>query len=43
MIDVMDLDPEESREVEDLRLSRSLDPTTREAEAGSSKGLVRAL
>ena len=44
MIDVIDLDPEESREIEE-RSSRSPDPATREAAAGKSpsKGLVRAL
>ena len=44
MIDVMDLDPEESGEAEEGS-SRSLDPATREAEAGESpsEGLVRAL
>ena len=43
VIDVMDLDPEESREADDLeRSSKGLDPATREAEVGSSEGLVRA-
>ena len=44
MTDIMDLDTEESREIEE-RSSRSLDPATREAAAGESpfKGLVRAL
>ena len=44
MIDIMDLNPEESGEVEE-RSSRSLDPATREAAVGESpsEGLVRAL
>ena len=44
MIDIIDLDPEESGEVEE-RSSRSPDPATREAAAGESPsgGLVRAL
>ena len=40
--EVMDLDPEESREAE-VSSSEGLDPATREAEVGSSEGLVRAL
>ena len=44
MTDIIDLDPEESGEVEE-RSSRSPDPATREAAAGESpsEGLVRAL
>ena len=44
MTDIMDLDPEESGEAEEIS-SRSLDPATREAAAGESpsKDLVRAL